>query len=67
MKEIIIFYLGISMGLCLMDYLNVKNEVDLQMYRRSIFPSIVAILISPIVFPFYFANWLINKIKGWYL
>lgn len=65
MKELLIFYIGFTIGLCFMDYLDVIRQTEFQMYRKFVFPIWLAILISPIVFPFYVINWAINKIKGW--
>ena len=65
MKELLIFYVGFTVGLCFMDYLDVIRQTEFQMYRKFVFPIWLAILISPIAFPFYVINWAINKIKGW--
>jgi len=53
MKELLIFYIGFTMGMCFMDYLDVKDNIDIHMYRRSIFHITLSILLSPFTFPFY--------------
>lgn len=66
MKDLLVFYVGFTMGLCFMDYLDVIRQTDFQMYRKFVFPIWIAILISPIAFPFYLINWVFNKINGRY-
>lgn len=61
MKEIIIFYLGFTMGMCFMDYLDVKDNVDIHMYRRSIFHITLSMLLAPITFPCYLIRHFKNK------
>lgn len=67
MREFIIFYVGFTMGLCFMDYLEVVRQTDFQMYRKFVFPIWIAILLAPIAFPFYLIVWGLNKSTGRYL
>jgi len=60
MKLLLVFYIGFTMGMCIMDYLDVKNTIDVHLYKRSIFNVILATLFSPITFPIY----LLLNIKG---
>ena len=66
MKELLIFYIGFTMGLCFMDYLDVK-DTDIHLYRRSIFHITLSMILAPITFPFYLINYLKDILKGWYL
>lgn len=67
MKELIIFYVGFTMGLCFMDYLDVKDNGHIHLYRHSVFHITLSMLIAPLIFPFYVINLIVNKIKGSYL
>lgn len=67
MKELLIFYVGFTMGLCFMDYLDVKRNTHIHLYRNSIFKIVISLLISPITFPFYLIISIKNKIEGMYL
>ena len=53
MKELGIFYVGFTMGLCFMDYLDVKGGTRIHLYRNSIFKLLFAMILAPITFPFY--------------
>lgn len=67
MKELLIFYVGFTMGLCFMDYLDVKDEMGLHLYRNSIFHITLSMLLAPIAFPCYLIVYFKNKIEGMYL
>lgn len=67
MKELIIFYIGFTMGLCFMDYLDVKDNIHIHLYRRSIFHITLSMLLAPLTFPFYLIIAVKNKIEGMYL
>ena len=60
MKLLLIFYIGFTAGICIMDYLDVKNTIDVHIYKRSLFNVVLATLFSPITFPIY----LLSNIKG---
>ena len=64
MKELLIFYVGFTMGLCFMDYLDVK-DTNIHLYRRSIFHITLSMLLAPITFPFYVIRYISSKFKGW--
>lgn len=67
MKELLIFYVGFTMGLCFMDYLDVKDNANIHLYRYSIFHITLSLLLAPITFPFYLIISIKNKIEGTYL
>lgn len=67
MKELLIFYVGFTMGLCFMDYLDVLDNADFHLYRRSIFHITLSMLFAPITFPFYLGIFISSKIKEMYL
>lgn len=53
MKLFMVFYLGFTIGLCFMDYIDVKNTIDLHIYKRSMFNLIITMILAPFIFPFY--------------
>ena len=64
MKELIIFYVGFTMGLCFMDFIDVKNHWNLHMYRHSLFNIVFTMLFAPLVFPFYVIKNILGSAKG---
>lgn len=64
MKELLIFYIGFTAGICFMDYLDVKNELNIHLYRTFTFPLLIALILSPLIFPFYVINYINDKVQG---
>ena len=49
MRDLLFLYIGLTYGLCLMDYLNLKYNFHI--YRDSIFNIFICILFAPILVP----------------
>ena len=62
--NLLCFYIGFTMGLSFMDYLDIKNDYFLHLCRYSVFHPFIAILLSPLTFPFYLIILISYKIKG---
>lgn len=67
MTYALLWYIGFTMGLCFMDYIDVKNDVDIHLYRYSIFHIAVSLITAPITFPFYLLLVIKDKVKERYL
>ena len=59
MKYILVFYIGLTMGLCLMDFLTLWTKF--RVYKNSHFNLIICLLLSPILVPINLIKNLSNK------
>lgn len=63
MKELLLLYIGFTMGMCVMDFISIKENYYLHLYKYSYFNFIFTLLFSPILFPFYLFVYIKNKIQ----
>lgn len=62
--HILCLYIGFTVGLSLMDYIDIKDQHYLHMCKYSLLHPFLAILFSPLNFPFYLVILISDKIKG---
>lgn len=58
MKYLLCFYIGLSVGLYIMEWFNLKYSFNL--YRTSPFGILLSVLLSPILFPIQLIKFLIK-------
>ena len=63
MKLFLSFYLGLSIGICLVDYLTVKGNSYLCIYKHSPLPIIPTLVLSPILLPILLVIYVVSVIK----
>ena len=67
MIELLFLYIGFTIGMCLMDYVSVRENYYLHMYKNSCFHILVSLLFAPITFPFYLIIYIERKVREHYL
>ena len=67
MKELLFLllalYIGFTVGLCLMDYISIRENYHLHLYKYSMLHLAFALILSPITFPFYLVVYIKDKFK----
>lgn len=64
MINLLFLYIGFTLGISFMDFWDIREHCYLHLCRYSLVHPLVAILFSPITFPFYLAVLIFDKIKG---
>ena len=64
MINLLYLYIGFTLGISFMDWYNIRDKHYLHLCKYSILHSALAILLSPITFPFYVAVLIFDRLKG---